>query len=102
MSGTIPQAWPLWLSREQALAYLGDIAEKTFLKICPVAPVDMGASIIRYRRYELEAWEASLGHRLPRRPASVEDAAPAEPPPAANDRPLSPVQRARARASRKS
>ena len=101
MTGSfLPEAWPRWLRIEQACAYLGGIGEATFRKICPVAPLDMGANVLLYRRAEIDAWELSLPHRLPRNADPAQSAEPV-PQPAANDRPMSAVERARARAAGK-
>jgi hypothetical protein len=102
MSGEIPEAWPLLLTREQACAFLGGISEGTFLKVCPVPPIDLGANVVRYRRGELEAWVAALSHRLPKVRPGSQDAPPAAggeivPMPPAN-RPSAAVQRALERA----
>lgn len=94
----IPEAWPAWLSREQLRAYLGGIGDATLRMICPVAPIDLGANVLRYRRAEIDAWETTLPHRLPRGQHSEHDALPAAP--AANDRPTTAIERALARAQR--
>ena len=73
MADEIPEAWPFLLTREQACAFLGGISEGTFLKVCPVPPIDLGANVVRYRRGELEAWVAALSHRLPRSRPEVQD-----------------------------
>lgn len=97
-SGGIPEAWPALLSRDQLCAYLGGASDTTVRKVCPVAPVDMGANVLRYRRAEIDAWLASLPHRgLRGRPAGEQDTP--DDPPAANDRPSASVARARARAA---
>ena len=94
----IPEAWPAWLSREQLRAYLGGIGDATLRMICPVPPIDMGANVLRYRRAEVDAWEASLPHRLPRGQHSEQDATLAAP--VANERPTTAIERALARAQR--
>lgn len=94
----IPEAWPAWLSREQLRAYLGGIGDATLRMICPVAPLDLGSSVLRYRKTEVDAWEATLPHRLPRPATGEQDAPPISP--AANDRPTSAIEKARARAAR--
>jgi hypothetical protein len=94
-------AWPMLLTRQQACMFLGGIAEGTFLKVCPVRPVEIGANVVRYRRPDLEAWVDGLEHRLPRGGSSSEVVAPgaaAEPPPVS--RPNAAVQRALERAQR--
>lgn len=60
----IPQAWPLLLTRQQLRAYLGGICDATLRKICPVAPVDLGANVVRYRRDQIDAWSNTLRPRL--------------------------------------
>jgi hypothetical protein len=42
------------------------MAEETLAKICPVAPVDLGANILRYSRLQIDAWAATLRPRGPR------------------------------------
>ena len=61
----IPDAWPLLLSRDQACAYLG-VSASTLFRVCPVAPVDLGANVLRYHRPEIDAWVATLPPRLPK------------------------------------
>lgn len=58
MSAThhIPEAWPLLLTREQLCAYLGGLSWETVKKVLTVAPVDLGANVLRYRRPEIDAW----------------------------------------------
>ncbi|MBS0362733.1 MAG: hypothetical protein JSR98_15255 [Proteobacteria bacterium] len=96
----MPDAWPALMRLEVACAYLGDICEDTFRKVCPVWPIDMGANVLVYRKAELDAWEASLPHRRPRGLREAADGGQDAPPAVANDRPMSPVERARARAKR--
>jgi hypothetical protein len=92
----IPEAWPALLSREQLCAYAGGISDATLRKICPVAAVDLGANVLKYRRAEVDAWLAGLPHRGLRLAQDDEHDAP----PAANgDRPSAAVERARARAA---
>lgn len=95
---SIPDAWPALLSRDQLRAYLGGVCDATLRKICPVPAVDLGANVLKYRRDEIDLWLAGLDHRLPR-PQGGEQAG--DPPfVAANDRALTSVERARARAER--
>lgn len=95
----IPEAWPALLSRKKLCAYLGDISTRTLLKVCPVAPLDLGANVILYDRRRVDAWIATLPLRLPRTGADEQDAPPeAADPLTANDRPASAVERARRRA----
>lgn len=93
----VPEAWPALLSREQLRAYLGGICDATLRKICPVAALDLGANVLRYRRAEIDAWLQGCRHRLPTPDGDAQDTPPAEHP-AANDRPMTAVERARARA----
>lgn len=69
----IPNAWPLLMRMETALAYLDNMDERTFKKICPVRPVDLGANVLRYARPDLDAWAAGLDHRLPKTQPAVND-----------------------------
>lgn len=62
----IPQAWPLLLTREQLCAYLGGLSWGTLSKILPVAPLDLGANVLRYSRPQIDTWAASLPPRLPK------------------------------------
>lgn len=97
----IPEAWPKLLSRDQVCAYIGVSAE-TLAKVCPIAPVNLGANLIRYHRDQVDAWIDTLPPRLPglRMPrASVEDAPVARnDPEPADDRAMDAIERARARA----
>ena len=92
----IPDAWPALLSRDQLCAYLGGICDATLRKVCPVPAVDLGANVLKYRRGEIDAWLARLGHRLPVATRNEQDAS--MPIIAANDRVLTSVERARSRA----
>ena len=94
----LPDAWPLLLDRELACAYLR-ISADSFERICPVAPVDLGINLLRWRRPELDAWVAGLPGRL-RRARAEAHAQPVQPPqpvPPADERRLSAVERAKAR-----
>jgi hypothetical protein len=96
----IPEAWPALLSREQLCAYAGGISDATLRKVCPVAAVDLGANVLKYRRAEVDAWLASLPHRGLRLVAQSEQDAPIEvEAPAANDRASAAVAKAQARAA---
>lgn len=93
----VPEAWPALLTREQLCAYLGGMSDPTVRKVCPVAAVDLGANVLRYRRSEIDEWLERLHSRgLRVVPEGEQDA-----PPAANDVPagLTPAERARARAT---
>lgn len=101
-------AWPLLLSRDQLCAYLGGLSWPTLAKVLPVAPLDLGANVLRYSRPEIDAWAASLPPRLPKAlqgdghesqlPASEADAATSNVAEEANTRPSAAVERARKRA----
>lgn len=67
-----PVFWPLLLTKEQLSAYLA-LSWSTISKICTVAPVDVGASVIRYNRFQIDEWVASLP------PKTIKHAAPAAP-----------------------
>ncbi|MBJ7412505.1 MAG: hypothetical protein JHD15_19400 [Phenylobacterium sp.] len=92
----IPETWPALLSRDQLRAYLGGIGDATLRMILPVAPVDLGANVLRYRKSEVDAWVQALGHRLPKPRDGEQDASPAAF--TVVDRPTSAIERARARA----
>lgn len=75
----IPDAWPQLLSRDQLCAYLGGLSWDTVKRILPVAPLDLGANVLRYRRPDIDAWLDRCplkGPRLPRGETSAHDAAP--------------------------
>ena len=58
-SSALPASWPLLLTKEQLSAYLA-MSWSTISKICTVAPLDVGASVIRYNRLQIDEWVASL------------------------------------------
>lgn len=101
-------AWPLLLTREQLCAYLGGLSWPTLAKVLPVAPLDLGANVLRYSRPEIDAWAASLPPRLPKalqgdghesQPrASEADAATGDLADQPDTRPSAAVERARKRA----
>lgn len=93
----IPEAWPGLMNREQLRAYLGGICDATLRKVCPVAPIDLGANVLRYRKADVDRW---LDARPQRSLRVVEEPA-QDAPPAANDRQMSAVERARARAGKR-
>ena len=70
----LPSAWPLLLSKEQLSAYLA-LSWSTISKICTVAPLDVGASVVRYNRLQIDEWVASLP------PKTIKYASPAAPSP---------------------
>lgn len=95
----IPEAWGALLTRPQACAYLA-ISEETFRRICPIPPVDLGNSLLRWNRAQLDTWVAGLPARLRREQERGQDAPP-QPVPVtepADERRLSSIQRAKARA----
>ena len=60
--------WPLMLTRAELCQYLG-VSWSTLKRVLTVAPVDMGANVIRYSRDQIDAWVASrpaLGRARPR------------------------------------
>lgn len=59
----VPASWPMLLSRDQLCAYIG-VSPATLTKICPVRPLDLGASLIRYSRDQIDEWVATLPPRL--------------------------------------
>ncbi|MGO4687224.1 helix-turn-helix transcriptional regulator [Brevundimonas sp. 2YAF1] len=57
-----PMAWPLLLNKQQLASYLG-MSGSTLAKICPVAPIDVGANLVRYSRTQIDEWVATLPAR---------------------------------------
>jgi len=57
-----PMAWPSLLTKEQLEAYLG-MSWSTIIKVCPVAPVDVGANLVRYSRAQIDEWVSTLPAR---------------------------------------
>lgn len=103
MTHAIPEAWPQLLSREQLCAYLGGLSWDTVKKILPVAPLDLGANVLRYSRPEIDAWVGSLRPREPKvlkdSVPDGEDVAPAEAvTPLGDDSRVTSLDRARRRA----
>jgi hypothetical protein len=72
MTGDIPDAWPLLLTRELACAYL-QISAESFARICPIPSVDLGLRVLRWNRLQLDTWVAGLPARLPRAQAEAQD-----------------------------
>jgi hypothetical protein len=91
----VPEAWPALLSREQLRAYLGGICDDTLRKVCPVAAVDLGANVLRYRKGDVDAWLAGLKARGLKPPAPGDDDGGSPAP--ANDRQTAALERMRAR-----
>lgn len=50
-----PRRWPLLLNRSELCEYLG-LSWRTLKGVLTVSPVDMGASVIRYNRQQIDAW----------------------------------------------
>lgn len=61
--GGIPEARPALLTREQVCAYVGMSAD-SMSRVCPVAPVDMGVKLLRWRRKDIDASVEGLPSRL--------------------------------------
>lgn len=98
-SATAPMAWPSLLTKEQLARYL-EMSWSTVIKVCPVAPIDVGANLIRYNRSQIDEWVSTLPARGPngrlaviRRAGAPLDARPA-------DRRLEALSRVSARAKR--
>lgn len=49
------QRWPLMLTKDQVCEYLG-VSWKTLGGILTVSPVDLGASVVRYNRIQIDEW----------------------------------------------
>lgn len=97
--GSVPEAWPLMLNREQLCAYL-TVSSTTLSRICPVAPVALGARVLRWRRHEIDVWVAGLPSRLMATVAWPDET----PPPAelaGQERRSDAVERAQQRAARR-
>lgn len=73
----VPMAWPLLLTKEQMSAYLA-LSWSTIAKVCTVAPVDIGANVIRYNRLEVDEWVAGLPSRTIKRSAPAAAMQPAD------------------------
>ncbi len=73
----VPETWPTLLSRDQLCAYIG-VGVETITKVCPVRPLDMGASLVRYSRAQIDEWVATLPPRLmvSQQPANATAASP--------------------------
>lgn len=72
-----PMAWPLLLTKEQMSTYLA-LSWSTIAKVCTVAPVDIGANVIRYNRLEVDAWVAGLPSKMIKRSAPAAATQPAD------------------------
>jgi hypothetical protein len=91
----IPDAWPALMTRDMVAAYTM-MSMSTLLKVCPVAPVDLGAGIVRYRRDDLDAWIKTLLPRLPKYAKAAQDGV-ENPDPTADERRATSLERARQR-----
>ena len=88
--------WPAMLTRAELCDYLG-LSWSTLKHVLTVPPVDLGGSMIRYRRDQIDEWVKSRPPRLGRATqASAPVAHLAEPP--APDTRLRALERARRRA----
>lgn len=74
---SVPAAWPLLLTKEQMTMYLA-LSWSTIAKVCTVAPVDIGANVIRYNRIEVDEWVAGLPSRTIKRSAPAAAMQPAD------------------------
>jgi len=54
--------WPLLLNREELCRYLG-MSWSTISKVCPIAPVELGANVARYSRTQIDDWVSSCPAR---------------------------------------
>lgn len=59
----VPETWPTLLSRDQLCAYIG-VSADTLTRICPVRPLDLGASVVRWSRLQIDDWVPTLPPRL--------------------------------------
>jgi hypothetical protein len=96
VAGGIPDAWPILLGREQLSAFLA-ISPDTVARICPVAPVDLGVRLLRWRRADIEAWVSGMPLRPRLGDLTVQFLPPGEL--AGDERRAGAVERARLRAS---
>lgn len=101
----IPEAWPSLMSEDQVCAYVGGICRETLAKVCPVAPVDLGANVKRWRKTEIDLWVAGLrprGEGLRESGAGPKDgdAAPVEAANSCEDAALAALDRVRQRAEK--
>jgi hypothetical protein len=91
----IPTAWPLLLSKEQLCAYLA-LSWSTISKICTVAPIDVGVSVVRYSRVQIDEWVAGLPSKPTKRAAAGRASLP-DPEFESSERRASALERVRAR-----
>lgn len=92
-------AWPLLLSKRQLASYLG-MSGATLSKVCPVAPIDVGANLVRYSRAQIDEWVATLPARYAMERQVVIQRADQVPDEAARDRRSDALDRAAARIKR--
>ncbi len=95
----MPQAWPALLSRKQLTFYVG-LSRSSIAKVCPVAPVDIGLSVVRFNRRQIDNWLSTLPPRgAPARPGAENDAGDGELIPITDSR-LTALEKARLRAAK--
>lgn len=58
----VPEAWPVLLNRKQLIFYVG-LSWSSIAQVCPVAPVDLGISVVRYDRRKIDSWLSTLPPR---------------------------------------
>lgn len=81
------------------------MSEGTLVRVCPVSPIQLGVSLVRYDRREIDAWLDTLPPRLLQLVNTREEAGSAtgeEDPPIQESRTQTAVERARLRASKAS
>lgn len=70
----IPDAWPLLMTRTEVCEYL-EIPPERFFEICPIPPVDLGANVTRYHRWQIWEWANAMPPTLMKYRAEVAAAA---------------------------
>ena len=95
---SVPEAWPLLMSREVACAYLM-LSKDSFRRVCPVPALELGVNLLRWRRHDLDDWTSGLPLRLLRGQTECRAEASSIPPAqlAAEERRISAVERAKQR-----
>ncbi|WP_438852784.1 hypothetical protein [Brevundimonas nasdae] len=68
-----PRRWPLLLNRTELCEYLG-LSWSTLKGVLAVSPIDMGASVIRYNRQQIDAWVETRPNKS-KLPVSIEEGA---------------------------
>jgi hypothetical protein len=87
------------LTREQLRTYLGGVSDETLLRICPVAPLELGVRLVRWNRRQIDEWLDALPARQSGGwPSANENSADAA---SAATNPRTAIERARARAARR-